>query len=103
MSLTSIICKEINEAPHKRTQPFSLQHNADLIFGCSTPLNFCGSCYQQAEALGNGKSVDCVFMDFEKVFNAVLHARQDRSTNVNLITLDKKHINWIQQYLHGKK
>lgn len=75
------------------------QHGLRSGFSCTTQL--LELTYDLAGALDKGFSVDCLFLDFKKVFDVVSHSLLIEK--IEMYNINSTVVNWIKEYLNLRK
>ena len=86
---------------HFKTNNLFTEKQFGFISGRSTSLQLIRVLEEWSEALDNGNGVDCVYMDYQKAFDTVPHRRLLKK--LEAYNIGEEMIQWIQNYLFGRK
>jgi len=89
-----------NNKFYKHTNPFT-NKQFGFLSGRSTSLKLLNVIYQWTKDLDDGRSVDCIYMDFQKKFDTVPHRRLLHKLQSYVI--NNQIIQWITDFLIGRK
>ena len=106
VSLTSIVCKCLEKIVRERI--ISFMKNEELfsnrqygfISGRSTQLQLLEVLDKWTEALDEGHSIDCVYMDYAKAFDTVPHKRL--LYKLSKYGINPKAVSWIENFLGNR-
>jgi ribonuclease P/MRP protein subunit RPP40 len=107
VSLTSVICKVMETLIREHIISFMRKHQlfTDKQFGFmsgrSTALQLLHVLESWTEALDNGDTVDCVYMDFQKAFDTVPHNRL--VSKLISYGIKGETLRWVKDFLSGRK
>ena len=71
-----------------------------FMSGRSTALQLINVLDEWTEALDNGYSVDCIYMDFQKAFDTVPHKRL--LNKLKAYGIGEEITNWLKHFLTGR-
>ena len=107
VSLTSVVNKTMEKCIRNQITEHMIKNDLftekqyGFMSGRSTALQLLKVIDEWTEALENGDSVDCIYMDFQKAFDKVPHKRLIKKLDSYGIGTDM--IEWGQNYLAGRK
>ena len=85
---------------YMKKNKFFSKKQCGFMNGCSTTLQLLTVLDKWTEALDAGHSIDCVYMDYAKAFNTVLHGRLIYKLSTYSITEDV--VSWINSFLSNR-
>ena len=106
VSLTSIVCKCLEKIVRERIINFMKNENLfsnrqyGFISGRSTQLQLLEVLDKWTEALDEGYSIDCVYMDYVKAFDTVPHRRLLHK--LSKYEINPKAVSWIENFLGNR-
>ena len=106
VSLTSIVCKCLEKIVRERIINFMKNENLfsnrqyGFISGRSTQLQLLEVLDKWTEALDEGYSIDCVYMDYAKAFDTVPHRRLLHK--LSKYEINPKAVSWIENFLGNR-
>ena len=106
VSLTCILCKVLESIlrdhfiEHMVRNLLFSDKQYGFISGRSSTLQLLKVLDEWTDAMDEGHSVDCVYMDFQKAFDTVPHRRL--LSKVRTYGFNENMINWIEQFITGR-
>ena len=106
VSLTSIVCKCLEKIVCERIISFMKNEKLfsnrqyGFISGRSTQLQLLEVLDKWTEALDEGHSIDCVYMDYAKAFDTVPHRRL--LYKLSKYGINPKAVSWIENFLGNR-
>jgi len=106
VSLTCILCKVLESIlrdhfiDHMLRNQLLSDKQYGFIAGRSTTLQLLKVLDEWTEALDDGYSIDCVYMDFQKAFDTVPHKRL--ISKVKAYGFSECMLNWIESFITGR-
>ena len=106
VSLTSVVCKVLEKLlrdhiiSHMEKNDLFTNKQYGFMAGRSTALQLIRVMDEWTEAVDNGNSIDCVYMDFQKAFDTVPHKRL--INKLKAYKIGGEAIKWISDFLEGR-
>ena len=106
VSLTSIVCKCLEKIVRERIISFMKNEKLfsnrqyGFISGRSTQLQLLEVLDKWTEALDEGHSIDCIYMDYAKAFDTVPHRRL--LYKLSKYGINPKAVSWIENFLGNR-
>ena len=107
VSLTSVIAKSMEKIIREHTMKYFLNNKLftnkqfGFLNGRSTSLQLLNVLDKWTKYLDEGRSVDCIYMDFQKCFDTVPHKRLIHK--LKSYGINKEIILWMTDFLIGRK
>lgn len=106
VSLTCILCKVLESIlrdhfiEHMVRNQLFTDKQYGFISGRSSTLQLLKVLDEWTEALDEGNSIDCVYMDFQKAFDTVPHRRL--LSKIKSYGFNKSMVDWIEDFITGR-
>ena len=106
VSLTSIVCKVMETVirnhtiEYMKSNKFFTDRQFGFISGRSTSLQLLNVLDKWTEAIDQGKSVDCIYMDYMKAFDTVPHKRL--MNKLKTYGIMDPVLGWIESFLSNR-
>ena len=106
VSLTSVVCKSMEKIIRNQITDHMLKNDLftekqyGFMTGRSTALQLLKVIDEWTEALENGDSIDCIYMDFQKAFDKVPHKRLIKK--LEAYRIGNELVDWVEHYLRDR-